>query len=131
MEATHPGGLRLVFRSLDYLKRETVCYRWFDRRIPRKVIDKWVAGHQGCKYDVAVYGWTMLQYLVLKGIELIQKLFRIKAKIALPRVLNDRYTCWEALFQFARDMGKAIQEAIGKTVSRYPMISDLMEALDG
>ena len=80
-----------------------------------------------------VYFRTMIQYLTLRFVEYLQNTFVPwhKFAISLPRVLDDRYTCWELVYKFARVMGKPIQESAGLSASRYPLISDFVRAMKG
>ena len=120
------GGVTENFLETD---RELKVYQWFDYPVdPHDFVDS----HMGKKYDVAVYFHTMIQYLLLKGVEWFQKKFIPwhEFTISLPRILNDRYTCWENTFWFCRAMGKPIQESEGLSATRYPMITNLLRALE-
>lgn len=111
--------------------RECRNYHWLDTPDQSK-INRFVNKHLGEKYDVAVYFFTMIQYLLLRVIEGFQNRFIPwhKFTISFPRILDDRWTCWEVLFWFCRSMGKPIQESLGHTATRYPMITDLTKALE-
>jgi hypothetical protein len=65
-------------------------------------------------YDVAIYFWTGVQYLI-----------RHYLNHRIPRLLDDRYTCWELISEYASFMGKPVQ-------SRFdcPMIPDILKAIE-
>jgi hypothetical protein len=73
---------------IKFYFREEIENNWFIRRPPRRPTEaEWVrffAAHLGKKYDVALYPWTTLQYFV-----------RHWFNHRIPRLLDDRYTCWE------------------------------------
>ena len=73
-----------------------------------------MAANLDCGYDVAVYFFTMLQYLILHFFN-----------HPIPRLLDNRYACWELAFFFAREMGKPIQ-----SIHKYPVITDFLKAKD-
>jgi len=128
LEATS-DGVRVGLLSEEKLKTEIKAYTWLDEPPSGEVMEKFMAEHLDKGYDVAVYFWTMAQYLLLKFVERVQRLLHIEAKISIPRVLDDRFTCWELAFRFCDEMGKPIQEAVGLKMSRYPMITDFLEAV--
>ena len=68
--------------------------------------------HKG--YDAAVYFWTVLQYFILHFFN-----------HHIPRVLDNRYTCWELAFVFARERGKPIQ-----SIHDYPIITDFLKEVE-
>ncbi len=87
-------------------------YRWFDEQPTQPKIDKFVQEQLGKPYDVAIYFWTALQYLV-----------RHFYNKRIPRLLDDRFTCWENVFEFTEEMGKRIG-------SKYdcPILPDMLKA---
>jgi hypothetical protein len=89
-------------------------YRWLDQEPNGRTIRRYLGSHLGKKYDVAIYFWTALQYLI-----------RHYWNRRIPRLLDDRYTCWENAWEFAEYCGKPIG-------SKYdcPMITDLCRALN-
>lgn len=95
-----------------YPPEETRAYRWFDVQPERTKIVIYVTDHLGKKYDVAIYFWTMMQYL-----------FRHFWNRRIPRLLDDRYTCWENVFQFCECMGKQIGAEYD-----CPMLPDMLKA---
>jgi hypothetical protein len=113
LEATG-DGVEVNYYDNDYLFTDTHIYKWFDKVPSLKKRDDFEASHIGKPYDVAIYFWTGIQYL-------IRHFFNRR----IPRLLDDRFTCWELVFEFAEQMGKPIG-------SRYdcPMISDFCEAMN-
>lgn len=99
--------------QVGYLRGEYKVHRWFDEPPSQEEVDKYVEEVLGADYDVAIYFWTTLQYL-------IRHLFNHR----IPRLLNDRYTCWELVWWFCRGMGKPIQ-----SIYDCPMITDLLKAV--
>lgn len=88
-------------------------YRWFDELINEDKLTAFTERYLGCDYDVAVYFLTMLQYLVLHYFN-----------HPIPRLLDNRYTCWEFVFLMCREMGKPIQ-----SIHKYPVITDFLKAI--
>jgi len=112
LEATG-DGVEVNFYRNKYLFTDTRIYQWFATPPTRKVMDKFYREHIGKKYDVAIYFWTALQYL-----------FRHFWNKRIPRLLDDRYTCWELVFEFCDEMGKPLG-------SKYdcPIITDFVKAM--
>jgi len=88
-------------------------YRWLDRVPPQAKVDAYVESVLGARYDVAIYFWTTAQYL-----------FRHFFNRRIPRLLDDRYTCWENVFWFMREVGKPIQ-----SIYDCPMITDMLKVV--
>ena len=97
----------------EYLKENTRNYSWLDDEPSQQKLLEFLTDHLNQKYDVAVYLWTSLQYLV-------RHFFNHR----IPRLLDERWTCWELVFEFCEDMGKRIG-------SKYdcPMITDFLKAI--
>jgi len=93
-------------------KTQYRCYTWLEEVNQRK-LQAFTSKHLGENYDVAVYFWTMLQYLILHFFN-----------HQIPRLLDNRYTCWEFVFLMTREMGKPIQ-----SLHRYPFLTDFLEAV--
>lgn len=93
-------------------KNQYRVYTWLDDVNQRK-LQAFTTKHLGESYDVAVYFWTMLQYLVLHFFN-----------HQIPRLLDNRYTCWEFVFLMAREMGSPIQ-----SLHRYPFLTDFLKAV--
>jgi hypothetical protein len=89
------------------------CYRYFDEVPDLEATSVYLTNSMGKRYDVAVYFFTMIQYLVLH--------FRNKS---LPRILDDRYTCWELVFDYCTEMGKPIT-----TIRKYPILTDFLKEI--
>ena len=102
------GGVTENFLETD---RELKVYQWFDYPVdPHDFVD----AHLGKKYDVAQYLFTSLQYLV-----------RHFWNKRIPRLLDDSYTCWELVAEFARDNGKPFQ-----AIYDCPIVTDIVRALE-
>jgi len=89
-------------------------YRWFDKPPNPQKVNAYLTSHLGKRYDVAIYFFTMLQYLI-----------RHFWNRRIPRLLDDRYTCWENVSQFCDFMGKPLQ-------SEYdcPLLPDMLRNLE-
>jgi len=92
--------------------REYQAYHWLDK-VDENKLTAFTADHLDCNYDVAVYFWTMLQYLVLHFFN-----------HSIPRLLDNRYTCWEFVFLMCREMGKPVQ-----ALHTYPMLTDFLKGI--
>jgi hypothetical protein len=112
-ESTGSGvGLNLHYQK--ELSKKTRCYGWLDCLDEKKMNESY-QNHIGKKYDVAVYFWTAAQYL-----------FRHFWNRRIPRLLDDRFTCWELVSEFCEEMGKPIE-------SKYdcPMLPDILQNIKG
>jgi len=89
-------------------------YRWFSVPLPQSDIESFTSRHIGAKYDILLYPWTLAPYLV-----------RHFWNKPVPRLLDDRFTCWEYVCEFVEAMGKPI-------VSKYdcPLIADMQTELE-
>ena len=76
-------------------------------------MDQFRCDYIGKPYDVAIYFWTGLAILI-----------RHFFNHPIPKLLNDRFCCWELVQEFSEAMGKPIQ-------SKYDVIiiSDLIKKL--
>jgi hypothetical protein len=112
-EAT-ASGQKINYYSDKHLSETSRSYSWFDKTPTKKQMAKFLKEHVDKKYDVAIYLWTMIQYII-----------RHYFNRRIPRLLDDRYTCWELVDEWCNDMGKPIQ-------SKYDcvMISDIMKNLE-
>lgn len=110
-EGTAPVSRRRVIRNDE----EYRVHQWLDLAVPPRKMLEVVQPYLGKKYDVQIYLWTALQYLV-------RHFFNHR----IPRLLDDKYTCWELVFEICRDLGKGIG-------SKYdcPMITDFLKATEG
>jgi len=113
LEATG-DGVRVGLLSEDKLKNEIRAYRWLDEPPSDEVMEKFMADNLDKGYDVVVYFWTLIQRGLLRVI-----------KRSIPRILNDKYTCWELAFLFAREMNKPI-----RSILDYPLLTDFLEAVE-
>jgi len=105
-------GLKFYFsRELE----EVRWYDWLEKPLTQKKLDKFLKGHIGKKYDIATYFWTSLAVI-----------FRHFWNRPIPKLLDDRFSCWELVQEFAEEMGKPI-------VSKYDVIIivDIIKALKG
>ena len=113
LEATGQG-VKINYYSNETLREKDVrTYRWLDKQPTQKKMNEFLASHIDKAYDIAVYFWTGFQYLV-----------RHFLNRPIPRLLDDRWTCWELAFQFCEDMGKPIG-------SRFdcPLITDFLKGV--
>ena len=92
---------------------EVRIYRWLDE-LDDDLLESFTAMHMGEEYDIACYFWTSLQRLLAP---LTHHL--------IPRIINNRYTCWELVCDMARAMNKPLQP-----VEQYPLIADMERALE-
>jgi hypothetical protein len=111
-EATGNGVQAITYPTFESLG-EIRAYRWLSEPNIQK-LEAFTQDHLGRDYDVACYFWTSAQYLILH-------LFNHP----IPRILNDRYTCWELVAAMARAMGKPLQP-----IHQYPLITDMVKALE-
>lgn len=107
-------GVRVNLIRDDLLKTDIRAYRWLDEPPADEEMEKFMVNNLDCGYDVTVYFWTMIQYLVLHFFN-----------HSISRILDNRYTCWELAFFFTRKMGKPIQ-----SVHKYPMITDFLKEVE-
>ncbi|MFA5937268.1 MAG: YiiX/YebB-like N1pC/P60 family cysteine hydrolase [Candidatus Paceibacterota bacterium] len=106
-------GNGVSLTPLSHYKPENIrVYRWLDNPSQEK-INRFVADYLGKPYDVAVYFWTALQYLL-----------RHFWNRPIPKLLDGSFTCWELVFEFAEEM----QKRIG---SKYdcPLITDMLRTI--
>ena len=103
LEATGKGV------KLSPIKGEYRTYKVLSYEPDNKQILEFLDKTYGAKYDTIVYVWTILWY--------IGQRFNIN----VPRIINNRYTCWELVYYFCREMGEPICEQW-----EYPMINDFV-----
>ena len=104
-------GVRVNLIDVNMFKDEIRFYKWLDEPPSDEALEEFMLDNLKYGYDVAVYPLTMLQYLVFHFF-----------KHRIPRLLNNRYTCWELAFWYARVMGKPIQK-----IHKYPMVTDFLK----
>jgi hypothetical protein len=109
------AGVRINYYEEATLNGRVRTHRWLEEEPAEEKMNDFLAGHIEKKYDVAVYFWTALQYLV-----------RHYFNRRIPRLLDDRYTCWELAAAFYDAMGKPAH-------SKYdcPMLPDMLRTIDG
>ena len=92
-------------------KREYRVYRVLPQPVDVIKLRQFTLDHLGKRYDVAIYFLTSCQYL-----------FRHFLNRPIPRLLDDRYTCWELCEELTAFFGILWG-------SRYdcPMITDFLE----
>jgi hypothetical protein len=89
------------------------AYRWIDGLIPTE-LESYTQKHIGCAYDMACYFWTGLQLVIRKLLGL-----------SIPRINNNKYTCWELVCDMTHYMGKPLQP-----VRIYPVITEMVRVLE-
>jgi len=109
------GGVETNYYSMEDIRTRCRVYHWLDQEPDAKSQSKFLKGHLGKDYDVAVYFWTSLQYLIRHFINR-----------RIPRLLDERFTCWELMATWCDFMGKPVH-------SKYdcPMISDIIKKIQG
>ena len=106
-------GVKINYYTDKFLAEKTRIYTWLDEEPTEEKMGKFLAGHINKRYDVAIYFWTALQYLI-----------RHYFNHRIPRLLDERFTCWELAFAFCEEMGKPIG-------SKYdcPIITDFLKVI--
>ena len=92
---------------------EVRIYRWLDE-LDTELLETFTAMHLGMSYDIACYFWTSLQKILAQFTHHL-----------IPRIINNRYTCWELVCDMARAMDKPLEP-----IERYPLIADMERALE-
>ena len=107
------NGVEINYYSNEYLSDNARIYKWLEKAPTKKALARFLQSHITRKYDVGIYIWTTLQYLM-------RHYFNRK----IPRLLDERYTCWELVFEFCEEMGKPIS-------SKYdcPLVTDFLKAI--
>ena len=114
LEAT-AGGVMCNFYEDCFLERNTRSWKWLDEIPTRAKKDKFFETHILRHYDIASSFWLVVQYLI-----------RHYFNHRIPRLLDDRFSCWELVFEFCEEMGKPI-------ASKYdcPILIDLLKNFEG
>lgn len=99
-------GIGVEYSSIDDKKQPYRVINWCDDDISDHRVLTYVDSRLLCKYDKWAYIWTALQVLFPW----------------VPRIVNRRYTCWEFVYEFCREMGHAVQQP-----HKYPMITDILK----
>ncbi len=107
-------GVKINYYSTEHLKDNTRCWDWLDGEASMEKRFEFLRGHIDKRYDVGIYFWTMLQYLV-----------RHYFNHRIPRLLDERFTCWELVSEWCEFMEKPIH-------SKYdcPLITDILKNLE-
>jgi len=113
-EAKIGNGVQLVKHQGINSLGEVRIYRWVDG-FDLSVLKNFTLEHLGCAYDLACYFWTGMQLLIR----------RFSGRY-IPRIINNRYTCWELVCDMTQAMGKPLQPTL-----RYPLITDMIKVLNG
>lgn len=108
-------GVQLNFHSITELESKCRVHRWLESQPTPEAMDKFLNEYLRKPYDVACYIWTGAQYL-----------FRHFWNRRIPRLLDDLYTCWELVFEFADVMGRRISADYD-----CPIITDFIKRVDG
>lgn len=109
------GGVEINYYSMNDITTRCRIHHWLDQEPTSEQMAKFLKEHLNMSYDVTIYFWTTLQYLV-------RHFFNRR----IPRLLDARFTCWELVFEFCEELGKPIG-------SKYdcPMISDFIRVVGG
>ena len=114
LEATE-DGVEINYYSDKYLDENTRAYQWLTKVPSRKAMGEFLKSHINKKYDVAIYFWTALAIII-----------RHYFNHPIPKLLDDRFDCWELSAEFFAEVGEPIQ-------SKYDVIiiTDIIKALKG
>ena len=108
-------GVQINFKPDEVLNKCKILS--FLKKVPgKKKRKQFKDSHLGLSYDAAVYFLTMIQYLVLHFFNR-----------PLPRILDNRFTCWELAEEWCVFNGKP-WTTWGRT-HKYPIITDALQAL--
>jgi len=109
LEATWPTSKLTLLSQMGKYR----SYQWLDVINMNKHYE-FVNSHIGKKYDILLYPWTTIQYL-----------FRHYWNKPIPRLLDDRFTCWELATEYCEFMGK-------RMVSKYdcPILPEIVTKLN-
>ena len=112
LEATG-AGVKINFYDNKFLESNTRSWEWLGEKPDSDKMAQFLKEHILKRYDVAVYFWTIAQYLV-----------RHYFHHSLPLVLNNRYSCWELVDEWCDEMGKPWAPKYG-----FPLITDFLKAV--
>lgn len=114
-EATMPCVRTMPLSILEQIYgKDYKVYPWFDQPFPQGQLEPFVKEHLGCKYDVGIYFLTIAQELAARWFH-----------IALPRLLNSAYSCWELVEEYCDFYGNP-WHSTHNVKHRYPIISDFL-----
>ncbi len=106
-------GVQIIEYNSGDLLGEVRVYRWIDTPNLAE-LKNFTQIHMGCAYDLACYFWTGLQLLIKKFLG-----------YTIPRIHNNKYTCWELVCEMVQFMGKPLQP-----IERYPLIPEIVEVIN-
>lgn len=114
LEATALGQ-KINYYSDEHLAENSRSWNWLDKTPGTKQMGKFLESHIDKSYDVGIYFWTTFAII-----------FRHYFNHPIPKLLDNRFSCWELVQSFAEDMGKPI-------ISKYDVviISDMIRAFKG
>lgn len=106
------SGVTQTHYTQQCLEDDCRVYRWLNDAPSEDQLVKFQSGHTGKRYDIAIYFWTTLAVLI-----------RHYINRPIPRLLDNRFSCWELVQEFYEEMGKPV-------VSKYDVIllPDLLRA---
>ncbi len=112
LEAT-PSGVKMNWYTNDNLNNHARVWRWFNEEPDSNLMSMFVHKYINKRYDVAIYFWTALAIII-----------RHYFNRPIPKLLDNRFDCWELVQEFTLDIGDPI-------LSRYDVIiiTDLINAL--
>jgi hypothetical protein len=96
--------------ELEHTKR----FSWLGKSPSEKFKRSFEKKYLGKKYDVAIYFWTMLAYLI-----------RHYWNRRIPRLLDNSYTCWELGDAFCDELNKPWQDEFDCVI-----LTDFLKACD-
>jgi hypothetical protein len=86
-------------------------YRWFSEPLDPGRLAEFIKSREGARYDIDCYFWTFWFYM-------------LKGWIRLPRIINNRFTCWEICADLALWFGDPWDDMYS-----YPLITNFLKAM--
>lgn len=114
MEAV-ASGVKINYFSNNELKERAKVYHWLDARPTHQKMARFLKEHINKRYDVAIYFWTATSIIL-----------RHFWNRRIPKLLDDRYDCWELAEAFASFFNKSMMPHEYDTI----IISDMVKALE-
>lgn len=107
------SGVELMYHSTKQLEKEADVFPWLDESPDKDRMQKFFDEYQGKPYDIIIYFWIALALII-----------RHYWNKPIPRLLDNRFCCWELCAEFFEFMGKPI-------VSKYDIaiITDIVKAV--
>jgi hypothetical protein len=112
LEATGQG-VRKNWYDRTYLQKNTRIWSWLDEAPLDGYMKTFLARHINKRYDVGIYFWTALAVII-----------RHYINRPIPKLLDDRFSCWELVQEFTSAMGKPILSPYDVVI-----ITDIIRAL--